>query len=92
MLIGMLNYLANTIRLDIMMAVHQCARFCKNPKLSHEKAVKRIVKYLLGTRHVGIQANIDRNLGLTAFADSDFTNGWNKLNPDDASSLFSRTG
>ena len=27
-----------------------------------------------------------------AFADSDFANGWNKLNPEDASSLYSRTG
>ena len=90
--IGMLNYLANTTRPDIMMAVHQCARFCENPRLSHEKGVKRIVKYLLGTRHLGIKAKIDRNLGLAACADSDFANGWNKVNPDDASSLYSRTG
>ena len=41
--IGMLNYLANTTRPDIMMAVHQCARFCDNSRLSHEKGVKRIV-------------------------------------------------
>ena len=71
----MLNYLANTTRPDIMMAVHQCARFCENPKLSHEKAVKRIIKYLMGTRHIGIQATIDVNLGLVVYADSDFANG-----------------
>ena len=74
-----------------MMAVHQCARYCENPKLSHEKAIKRIVKYLLGTRHIGIQATINTDLGLMAFADSDFANGWNKLNPEDASSFYSRT-
>ena len=41
---------------------------------------------------MGIKAKIDRSLGLAAYADSDFANGWNKLNPDDASSLCSRTG
>ena len=34
--IGMLNYLAATTRPDILFAVHQCARFCANPKLIHE--------------------------------------------------------
>ena len=32
------------------------------------------------------------NLGLIAYADSDFANRLNKLNPEDANSLFSRTG
>ena len=41
-LIGMLNYLATLTRLDLAFAVHQCAKFCANPKLSHETAVKRI--------------------------------------------------
>ena len=90
--VGMLNYLVNATRPDIMMAVHQCTRFCEDPKLSKEKAVKRVVKHLLGTRHIGIQAMINTDLGLTAYADSDFANGWDKLTPDDASSLFSRSG
>ena len=75
-----------------MIAVHQCARVCEKPKLSHEKVFKRIVKYLLGTRHIGMHANINLELGLIAFVDSDFANGWNELNTDDASSLFSRSG
>ena len=91
-MISILNYLANTTRPDIIIVVYQCARFCKNPRLSYEKAVKRIVKYLIETRHVAIQATIDINLGLVAYADSDFANGWNKLNLDDTSSLFSRIG
>ena len=53
-IIGMLNYLAASTRPDVLFAVHQCARFLTNPKLSHERAVKRIVRYLKGTKDKGI--------------------------------------
>jgi len=42
-LIGQINYLAATTRPEIQFAVHQCARFSQDPKMVHEKAVKRIV-------------------------------------------------
>jgi hypothetical protein len=45
-LIGKINYLAQNSRPDISFAVHQCARFSKEPKALHEKAVKRIIYYL----------------------------------------------
>jgi hypothetical protein len=45
--IGMLGYLQGSTRPDISMAVHQCARFNAYPMLCHEKAVKRIARYLL---------------------------------------------
>ena len=47
-LTGMLGYLQYTTRPDIAMATHQRARFNNDPKLSHEPAVLRICKYLLG--------------------------------------------
>ena len=81
-LVGVLNYLASTTRPDMMIAVNQCARFSENPKLSHEKAIKRIAKHLIGTKHVGIEAKIDSSLGLIAYADSDFANAFNKLTPE----------
>ena len=46
-LIGMLNYLVNCTQPDLAYAVHQCARFCADPKSSHEQAVKRILRFLL---------------------------------------------
>ena len=52
--IGMLTYLQGTTRPDIAMAVHQCARFSQDPKLLHERAVKLIGRYLLGTKDKGI--------------------------------------
>ena len=41
-LTGMLGYLQGTSRPDISMATHQCARLNSNPKLCHERAIKRI--------------------------------------------------
>lgn len=51
--IGMLNYLGTSTRPDIAFAVHQCARFSSNPKRVHEIAVRRIVRYLKGTKDKG---------------------------------------
>ena len=91
-LIGILNYLTNTARLDISMALHQCTRFSNDPKLTYEKAVKRIVKYLKGTKDIGIKVRVNAILGFNACVDTDFASRWNKLEPDDISTLFSRTG
>jgi hypothetical protein len=44
--IRMLTYLTGSIRPDIAMAVHQCARFSVNPMRSHEQAVMQIGQYL----------------------------------------------
>ena len=56
-MIGCLNYLANNSRPDIQFAVHQCARYTHSPKKSHTQAVKRIIRYLLGTRDKGLILN-----------------------------------
>ena len=37
--IGMMSYLASNTRPDISFAVHQCARFTHNTKVSHKTAV-----------------------------------------------------
>ena len=47
--VGMLSYLQANTRPEISMATHQTARFCIDPKLSHEQAIMRIGRYLLGT-------------------------------------------
>ena len=92
-LIGQLNYLAATTRPDITFAVHQCAKFCNAPRKAHYTAVKRIVRYLRGTRKDGLILDIKRDLNMVqCFVDADFAGAWDKDNPDDPSNVKSRTG
>ena len=88
----MLGYLQGTTRPDISMATHQCARFNNNPKLSHERAVKRIVRYLLDTKDKGIIFQPDFSKGLECFVDADFAGGWKDGDHDSPESVLSRTG
>ena len=88
----MLNYLEKTTRPEIAFAVHQCARFCENPKLSHERAVHRIVRYLVGTRNKGLFFKPDKTIGIVCHVDADFSGNWSKDNSKDPSSVLSRTG
>ena len=76
--VGLLTYLQGTTRPDIAMAVHQCARFSINPMLSHERAIKRIGRYLLGNKNRGIVFKPDSQKGLECYVDADFAGGWSK--------------
>ena len=68
----MMSYLATNSRPDIAFAVNQCCRFSNDPSRSHEKAVKRIGRYLKGTPDHGMVFKPDSNLGLDLYADADF--------------------
>jgi len=70
-LIGSLLYLT-AIRSDIMFAVCLCVRFQSNPKESHLKAAKRILKYLKGTSTVGLWYPSHSPVHLVGYFDSDF--------------------
>ena len=52
-MIGSLLYLT-TCRLDIQFSVCLCAKFQADPKESHVTAVKRIMRYLVGTTELGL--------------------------------------
>ena len=88
----MLGYLQGLTRPDISMAVHQCARFSTDPKLSHERAVKRICKYLLGTQKRGIIYKPDSSKGIEVFVDANFAGAWNKADSNNPENVLSRTG
>ena len=74
---GCLNYLANNSRPDIQFAVHQCARYTHSPKKSHSQALKRIVRYLIGTRDKGLVLSPTKEITLDMYADADFAGMWN---------------
>ena len=55
-----------------MFAMCLCARYQANPKESHFKAVKRIMKYLKGTSSVGLWYPSHSPIDLIGYSDSDF--------------------
>ncbi|CAL9121064.1 unnamed protein product [Musa textilis] len=69
-MIGSLLYLTAT-RPDIMFSVGLCVRFQANPKLSHLKAVKRILKYLKGTPNLGLWYPKSDDFDLKSYMDAD---------------------
>jgi hypothetical protein len=90
--IGMLNYLQGSTRPDISMAVHQCARFTSNPKLSHERAILYLSRYLKGTSKRGIIFDPDTSRGIECFVDASFAPGWKPEVSNDPANVLSRTG
>jgi hypothetical protein len=76
--IGKLNYLEKSTRPELAYSVHNSARFSSNPKLRHSQAVKRIGRYLLGTRDKGIIIKPDPTRSLEVYADADFCGLYNQ--------------
>ena len=94
-IIGMLNYLVNFTQPDLAYSVHQCARFCSDPKASHEQVVKRIICYLLYLRRrkgIGIRYRPDVAKSVESYVDASFAGKLNKAWSDEPSSVMSRTG
>jgi hypothetical protein len=48
-IIGKLSFLEKSTHLEIIYAVHQCARFANNPRQLHANTVKHLCRYLLAT-------------------------------------------
>jgi Reverse transcriptase (RNA-dependent DNA polymerase) len=93
--IGKLNFLEKSTRPDIAYAVHQAARFSAEPKASHGRAVRRLCRYLAGTRDKGIilKPKANGKNDFQVWVDADFCGLWNKETaPDDPSTARSRTG
>lgn len=70
-LIGVLLYLANTVRPDISFSVGKLSRFCSDPKESHWTASKRVIRYLLGSKTLGIHYKRGES-EMVGYSDSDF--------------------
>jgi hypothetical protein len=90
--VGMLSYLANSVRPEIQMAVHQTARFSVNPKRSHELAIMRLGRYLCNSCERGIIYKVDKSKGIEVYVDADFAGGWSSADSENADNVLSRTG
>ena len=91
-IVGMLMFLAQNTRPDIAYAVHQCARFTHNPKDSHAIAVKRILRYLNGTRTGGMSLRPTGDLQVDCYVDADFAGLWKVEDDQDPLCVKSRSG
>jgi len=71
--VGYLQYLVTCTRLDLAHSVGYVACFQAAPQPLHWKLVKRILKYLKGTKSMGIWFTSTKSeIKLDAFADADF--------------------
>ena len=60
------------IRPDIALAVRIVARFFANPKENHMMTIKRIMRYLKGTKDYGLWYKKGGNFELKAFIDENW--------------------
>ena len=70
-MIGFLLYLTAS-RPDIMFSICMCARYQSDPKESHLKVVKRILRYLHGTSKYGLWYSKGSDCSLVGYSDSNF--------------------
>jgi hypothetical protein len=75
-LLGELQYLANTTRPDIAFTINRLASYTANPSMQHYTILKRVLRYLAGTRDYGItyRKSLRPSLPLIGFADAAFMN------------------
>ncbi len=69
-LVGSLIWLSTQTRPDLAYPVSLLSRFMVSPSKSHISAAKRVLRYLIGTKSVGI--TLGGNLLLKAYSDSDY--------------------
>ena len=69
--VGSLIYLTNT-RPDIVHAVSVVSRFMSDPSNHHFAAVKRILRYIQGTKGYGIRYTQEKEAQLVGYTDSDW--------------------
>ena len=90
--IEMMLYLAPNKIPDISFAVHQCAWFTHNTKVSHETALKRICSDIHSTEDNDLVFNPSKKLVVDCYADADFAGLWGHEDPQDPICARSRTG
>jgi hypothetical protein len=91
-IIGMLLYLSGHTRPDIAFAVHQCTWYTFQPTTKHAAALKRIGRYLKGTRDKGIIMKPLPYPHVDCYPDADFAGLYNKEDSQDPHCVRSRTG
>ena len=95
-IVGSLMYAALGSRPDIALAVQQLSQYASNPGPDHLTAAKRVLRYLKGTRTLGLayytDASADRPLEPFGYSDADWptTSTTASLFPDKSSTWAAR--
>jgi len=71
--VGAVLYASLCTRPDVAYAVGILSRFSACPGRQHWEALKRVIRYLLGTAGRGLQFDGSQGLRLVAYADADFS-------------------
>jgi len=79
LVVGKLNYLAQTTRPDICTATHMSAKFSHDHRKEHGEAIVWLVMYLKNTQHIGLSFKPDPSKGFENYCDTDFSWNWNRL-------------
>jgi hypothetical protein len=70
--VGMLIYLSTVSRPDISFAIGVLSRFVNNFDSTHCKAVKKVIRYLISTKELGIQYSYNGDDELLGYCDADY--------------------
>jgi hypothetical protein len=73
MLIGSLLYIMLSTRADIAFAVIKLARYASNPSNTHFTTIKRIYKYLKGTKDYGVTYYKNNSHFISGYCDANYT-------------------
>ena len=74
--VGKLNFLEKSTRLDISVNVHQCTKFTEHPKRSHTEMVKQNGRYLLATCNKGLITHPKSPWHFDCWVDVDYAGNW----------------
>ena len=76
-LIGSLLYLANGTRPDIAFAVNQLSQYVTSPTLQHWTALKRILRYIQGTKSINLEFKKfnAKKVQVEAYSDASYGSG-----------------
>ena len=70
--IGSLMYLMIGTRPDIGYAIGKLSQYCEKPLKSHWSSIKRVLRYIKGTRNVGIKYDGNKSMKPLGYCDSDW--------------------
>ena len=71
-LVGSLNFVAHTTRLDVAFAVNQLSRSQHKPRKRHLAAAERVVRYLVGTSEWGLHFDANKGTTLQCYVDANY--------------------